>query len=181
MSLVEPSNPIRLLHPKLTVIITACGADGKCNAMTAAWAMPVSHNPPLIAVSISPERYTHKLISETKMFAVNVPDIKLFEKVRFFGIVSGRDKDKLKISGLKIRKSSRLGLPLIEDCVAWLECEVENSIRTGDHTLFIGRIVGSAVKKEFFVGVDVFDAKVFKPIMHLGGPHYTTTTSYEIY
>ena len=58
----------RLLHPMHTVIVSCVGKDGKPNITTLAWAMPTSIEPPLLAISVSPKRHTHKLIEETQEF-----------------------------------------------------------------------------------------------------------------
>ena len=57
-------------YPRVAAIITTRSED-KTNAMTAAWHTPVSYSPPLFAVAISPKRYTYRLITVSKEFAVN--------------------------------------------------------------------------------------------------------------
>ncbi|MCD6469793.1 flavin reductase, partial [Candidatus Bathyarchaeota archaeon] len=54
----------RLLHPRNTALLTCVDGEGKANIITLAWLMPVSINPPLVAVSIAPRRYSHRLIEE---------------------------------------------------------------------------------------------------------------------
>ena len=63
----------RLLHPYNATLVSCTGKDGKPNVLAIAWIIPVSVNPPLLAMSIRPERHSHRLISETKEFVVNIP------------------------------------------------------------------------------------------------------------
>jgi len=161
----------RLLHPQMAVLITSVSSEGKYNVMTAAWCTPVSFRPPLVAVSISPLRYTHELISETGEFAVNIPSIDLIDAVKYCGSVSGRDVDKFKETGLTPIKGREIKAPIIAECVAALECKVVKSVEAGDHTLFIGEVVSFQVREGFFK--DTY-TKNFKPILHLGGDRYHT-------
>lgn len=76
----------RLLHPKLVVLVVSIGKDGRANVMPAAWVTPVSVNPPLVAVAISPKRYTYKLIKESGEFTLNPRDVlSVYEVVEYHG------------------------------------------------------------------------------------------------
>lgn len=179
--MVDVRVPVRLLHPKLTVIITSCSSDGRFNAMTAAWAMPVSHRPPLVAVSIAPSRLTYSYVHETGEFVVNVPTVDLLGEVEYFGTVSGRVEDKLARAGLRLGRARRVKPPVILDCAAWLECLVEREVPAGDHLLFIGRVVEAYARDDVFdTAKGVYRVDVFKPVLHLGGDHYTTCIDREL-
>ncbi len=161
----------RLLHPQMVVLVTSAFSEEKYNVMTAAWCMPTSFNPPLAAVSISPLRYTHEIISKTGEFVINIPDIELLDVVKYCGSVSGRNVDKFEKTGITPIKGKRVRAPIIKECVAALECLVEKSVDTGDHTIFIGRIVDYWIREEVFR--DIYTMR-FKPILHLGGDYYCT-------
>ncbi len=162
----------RLLHPKLVVIVTAAGRDGRGNAMTAAWAMPVSAKPPMVAVSIAPKRYTYELIKETGEFVLNVPQIDMLELVDFFGSVSGREVDKL--SRVSTRPARRVKAPVIEGCAAWLECVVEKEVEAGDHVVFIARIVEAYGREDLVRPDGRYDVARFRPVLHMGGDEYAS-------
>lgn len=76
---------------KVDVLATCISSDGKPNIITLGMYMPISSNPPLITIGVSPRRYSYKLIEETKEFAINVPSKDLVEQTVFCGRVSGRD------------------------------------------------------------------------------------------
>ena len=84
---VDLSRAYRLLHPKSVVMVSCTDKTGKVNIITLAWSMPTSANPPLIAISVSPRRYSHRLIKETKEFVVNVPTIEIARETLFCGRV----------------------------------------------------------------------------------------------
>ena len=61
----------------------------------------------------------------------------------FFGTKSGRDIDKLDVTGCKTQKTEIIDSVLLSDAAANFECILENEIVTGDHILFIGKVVAS--------------------------------------
>jgi len=165
----------RLLHPKLTVLVSCSDTSGKANIITLAWSMPVSMNPPLIAVSIAPKRYSHGLIEETGEFIVNIPSIELLKETSYCGSVSGRDVDKFKTTGLTPAPARKVRAPIIEECIAHLECKVYKKVQAGDHTIFIGEIVAAYANEGVFKRI--FDIEKVRLIYHIGGDKFTTTSS----
>ncbi len=128
----------RMMYPRLTVLLSAGMAAP--NAMAAAWSTPLSFDPPLVGVSVSPKRHTHSLVLEDGAFGVNVPGRDLVDEVLLMGSESGRDVDKFAETGLTVFEGESLGVPLIEECVAAIECELVETADTGDHRLFVGRV-----------------------------------------
>ncbi|RLF11082.1 MAG: flavin reductase family protein [Thermoprotei archaeon] len=175
MEKVEVKDRISLLlHPRNTVIVTCCTVDGKPNAITLSWFMPLSFKPPMVAIAVSPRRYSHKLIADVGEFVVNVPSMNLFRQMWICGTKSGRSTDKIKECGFTLEKSIRVRPPSIRECIANLECRVVKTIETGDHTTFIGEVVAARVVKGLFDGV--FDTKKVKHILHVGYDVFTTTS-----
>ncbi len=127
------------------VWIVTVRAGEKVNGMTAAWATQVSFKPRLIAVSIAPPRYTHGLIKESGYFCLNLLSKDQMELANLFGFKSGRKVDKFK--GLKYTNALK-GSPVLEDVIAYVECEVKDIVTAGDHDLFIGEVVDAAELKK---------------------------------
>lgn len=162
----------RLMHPRLTVLVTCTDSRGIANIITLAWSMPASIKPPMVAISVALQRHSHKLITETKEFVVNIPTMQLARETLFCGRNSGRDCDKFKETKLTPTPATKVAPPLIRECVAHLECKVINSITTGDHTMFIGYVVAASVNRGIFDGK--YDVEKIKPIYHLGGDEFLT-------
>ena len=169
---ISPSSGYKLLHPMHTVLVSCTGKDGKPNIITLAWAMPTSINPPLIAVSIRPERHSYKLIEETKEFVVNIPTMKILKETLFCGRRSGRDYDKFEETSLTPLPAKKVKSPIIEECVAHLECRLHSQFTTGDHTIFIGRIIVAYADKEVFT--NRYELEKARMIFHLGGNDFST-------
>src|SRR5512135_3067751 len=90
------------------VVTTRLGE--KINGMTAAWVSQVSMNPLLVMVSIAPPRYTHGLIMESGVFAVNVLTAGQADLGKRFGYKSGRKVDKF--AGLEWT-TAKTGAPIL--------------------------------------------------------------------
>jgi len=138
--------PYRLIYP-MNVVLISSSAEGRDNVMTAAWCFPLSAEPPLFGVSISPKRCSHSLIKKSGEFVINIPGAEFIEAVKICGENSGRDCDKFEISKLTKELSEKVAAPSIKECLASIECKVVDSFETGDHTLFVGEAVNIRKRK----------------------------------
>ena len=166
-SQVNISSAYRLLHPMHTVLVSCVGKAGKPNITTLAWAMPTSINPPLLAVSLAPTRHSHKLIEESGDFVVNIPTLEILQAVYACGSLSGRSFDKFKKTNLTPIPGKKVKAPAIRECVAHLECTVEGKFTTGDHTVFVGKIVEAYADEGVFA--ETYDLKKARLLFHMGG------------
>jgi flavin reductase (DIM6/NTAB) family NADH-FMN oxidoreductase RutF len=169
---IDLTSAYRLLHPLHTVLVTCVGKNGKPNIMPLAWAMPTSHSPPLVAMSISPKRYSHALIEKTEEFVINIPTVKIVNETLACGNTSGRDHDKFEETGLTPIPAKKVKTPIIEECLAHLECKLHNQFETGDHTVFIGEIVEAYANKGVFT--DKYDMNKAQMLYHLGENIFAT-------
>ena len=169
---VELPIAYRLLHPMHTVLVSSKGRNGKPNIITIAWAMPTSADPPIVAISISPNAYSHKLIEETKEFVVNIPTVEILRQVKACGMVSGRGSDKFGEIGLTPFPAKKVRIPLIKECVAHMECRVVSQLKTGDHTVFVGEVVHARANQGAFI--DNYDVEKAKMLFHLDGNKFAT-------
>jgi len=113
--------------------------------MTAAWVGQVSFKPRMLAVAIAPERYTYELLKESGVFAINVLGEGQVELAKHFGFQSGRKVNKFE--GIEYTSALK-GSPVLKDAIAYFECEVSCTCKTGDHDLFAGEVVDHGVLKE---------------------------------
>lgn len=172
---VNPQTAIRLVHPMHTVLVTCIGKTGKPNIITLAWAMPTSINPPLVAISVRPNRHSHALIEETKEFVINIPTMEILKETLLCGKTSGKDHDKFKEAGLTSLPAKKVKPPIIKECVAHLECVLNDQFTTGDHTIFVGQIVAAYADKEAFT--EGYNLKKAKMVFHVGGNDFATLGS----
>ena len=163
---------VRVLHPCLVTLVT-CAGRGVDNVLAVAWATPVSADPPMVAVSISPERYSYGLIEESGEFVVNVVSSEMLEAVWKCGSLSGREVDKFELAGLEKAPSEAVKPPRIKGALASLECKVVGRMEAGDHVLFLAKVVAYHVDEEAFdVEKGLWRVEKAKLLMHLGGRNF---------
>jgi len=160
----------RLLHPMHTVLVSCIGKAAKPNITTVAWAMPTSINPPLLAISLAATRHSHTLIEESGEFIVNIPTIEILQTVYACGSLTGRSFDKFKKTNLTPMPAKKVKAPAIRECIASLECEVDNQFTTGDHTIFVGKILEAYADMGVFTGS--YDLKKVRMLYHAGGNNF---------
>jgi flavin reductase (DIM6/NTAB) family NADH-FMN oxidoreductase RutF len=139
-----------------------------------AYAMPVSMTPPFVAISLNPQRYSYDVIHKTEEFAINIPTRRLLHHVQFLGSVTGADVDKMELTKLPSRRARRLDTILLEGCVGWIECALEDEIELGDHMLLIGRVVAATVEEDAFADHWLLLEGDEKPLHYLGANYYAT-------
>lgn len=129
-----------LLIPTTVTLVTARGVDGGDRVATIAWAMPISHEPSLIAVAIRPGGSTARAMRESGAFVVNVLGAGdgAVSIAMTCGKKSGVD-DRVAEAGLTLLEGCRVSAPRIDQAISWIECELVESRVHGDHELFIGR------------------------------------------
>lgn len=156
------------------VILVSSAYEKKANIITLAWNMPLSHKPPLMAISLTKKRFSYALIKKSGEFVVNIPSLELLDKVMYCGTHSGRDVDKFKETNLAPQKANKLKIaPLIKECIGHLECRLNYEREVGDHVLIIGEIIHASAEKELF---DMrWKVDKIKLIYHLGDKFFTTS------
>lgn len=137
----------RLLYPMRTYLIVS-GRGAEANVMAADWVTVLSHDPTLIGVSISPKRYSHRLIIKYKEFVVSIPSIDMIDDVWVSGTLSGPSK--LKKMKITLVSSTKIDTPSIKEALANIECKLIDYKTYGDHTLFVGKVVGYSYRKDAF-------------------------------
>jgi flavin reductase (DIM6/NTAB) family NADH-FMN oxidoreductase RutF len=142
------------------------------NAAPMAWTVPLSMEPPLVGCVIHPHRHTADMIRFSDAFAINIPGPKLLKQTAFLGTQSGLDNNKLEAAGLETFAPLMIDAPLIEGCLAWIECTLQDVIRTGDHTLFVGAPVKVQADDEAYAERWLLEERERSPLTYLGGTRY---------
>lgn len=168
---IEPQEALRLLSGGPVALVTTRWRE-LTNVMPAIWTAPLSRTPPLVGVAVNPSRHTHDMIRFSEEFALNFPARDLLNHTHYFGAVSGENVGKLELAKLPTFKASKISAPLIENCIAHIECSVEDTLRIGDHTLFVGRVLGVQAEEEAFNETWLVDDRDYRPLHYLGTDRY---------
>ena len=129
------------MWPMRHFLITCGDIKRKSNIIAVSFCMPVSKEPPLIACAIGKRTYSCELIESTKEFIINIPAKELKPKIYYCGFHSGYQVDKFKETGLTPQPARKVKVPIINECLAHMECKVRQEIKTGDKNLFIGEVI----------------------------------------
>jgi flavin reductase (DIM6/NTAB) family NADH-FMN oxidoreductase RutF len=171
MRALEPTDALRLLNGGPVVLLTTRFRN-ETNVMPAIWTVPLSHRPPLIGVAVNRARHSHDMVRFAEEFALNFPARDLLNHTHYFGAVSGANVGKLELAKLPTVKASKVSAPLIENCLAYVECSLEDALRVGDHTLFVGRVLIVQAEPEAFDGTWLIDDRDYRPLHYLGIDRY---------
>jgi flavin reductase (DIM6/NTAB) family NADH-FMN oxidoreductase RutF len=161
----------RLLSGGPVVLVTTAWR-GNHNVMPAAFVTPISFEPPFIGLAVHPARHTHDMIKYSEEFALNIPGRQLLHHCQYLGSVSGREFNKFELTKLPIFRARKVDAPLIEGCLGYIECGLEDAYTIGDHTLFVGKVVAAQAEKEAFEETWLLADDDDKPLHYLGLNHY---------
>lgn len=138
----------KLLNHGPVTLVTAAHAD-KTNVMAASWAMPLDYEPPKVLLVLDGTSYSRTLVDASGEFGLQIPKRLIAEQTVAVGQSSGRDMDKFVRFGLKTFPAQKIAAPMLEKCVAWMECVVipDASQR---YDLFIAEVVAAYVDSTVF-------------------------------
>ncbi|MFC1627052.1 flavin reductase family protein [Patescibacteria group bacterium] len=148
MKQVSTKEAFSKFKPESCVFVISVDSSGCPSGMVAGYNMKCSTTPPLFAVSLWKEGYTHKLIQQSKEFVVAVPNKELEKEVNYFGSTHGNEVDKFAETGIETAKAKLVKPPLIKNATINFECKLFKEVDSGDHIMFIGEIVASYINKD---------------------------------
>ena len=137
--------PGNMLYP-LPAVMVSCKRPGeKANIITIAWTATICSNPPMLSISVRPERYSYDIIKETGEFVVNLTTKNLAYATDYCGVKSGRDVDKFKEAKLTEQPSNVVTAPGIAESPVNIECKVVEIKELGSHAMFLAEVVSVQV------------------------------------
>jgi flavin reductase (DIM6/NTAB) family NADH-FMN oxidoreductase RutF len=164
---LQGSEIATLLIPTTVTLISARSprSDMGDRVATIAWAMPISHEPSLIAVAIRPAGSTAQAMAESGCFVINV--LGATDEAKRIAAICGKKQgveSRYAEAGLTVGEATCVDAPRIEQAVSWIECELEERHIYGDHELFIGRTLVAVTRGT----LDEHDKLVPKPVLLMG-------------
>ena len=169
--LCDPTDARRLLNPGPVAIVTTTWR-GISNAAPIAWCAPLSMQPPIVGIVVHPHRHTADLIRFSDNFAINIPGPRLAKQTAFLGSLTGLNNNKLESAGLALFNPLSIDAPLIEGCLAWIECTLQDVITIGDHSLFVGNVVKVQADDEAYAQQWLLKDRDHSPLTFIGGNRY---------
>ena len=149
--------PGNMLYPLPAVMVSCKYGDsddpqcpnpalsGKPNIITVAWAGTVCTNPPMLSISVRPERYSYHMIKASGEFVVNLTTEALVRAADYCGVRSGRDVDKFKELRLTPQASRMVSVPGIAESPVNIECRVRQILPLGSYHMILADVVAVTV------------------------------------
>ena len=173
-------------YPRLVCVVGVRDeARGTVNFAPVAWASPLSSDPPLFGVCLSPATHSHHLVLRTGEFTVSFLDRSQAELAQSLGRLSGRDVDKVAALGLALDLPESLETPSLAAAYVSAECLLRERHHLGDQTLFVGEVQVVHARAGVFDNEGVLRSEVLSPLLYLGSRRYvtvdaTTVTQVEV-
>lgn len=140
----ELLNKVTWKIPNALALVGSRSGD-EWNGMTTSWITQLSMEPVLVGIGVDNKAVTHRLITEGGSFTINLwspEDTRVFVKFS-----KPATKEDMTLNGRPIREGVT-GAPIFEDAIAWMDCEVRQTIDLGTHTLFIGEVVDAGIEDD---------------------------------
>lgn len=138
-----------MVYP-LPAVMVSCGREGeRPNIITVAWTGTICTNPPMLYISVRPQRYSYDILCETGEFVVNLTTKKLAQATDYCGVRSGRDVDKFKETGLTAVPALHVKSPMIAESPVNIECRVTEKKELGSHHMFLAEVLAVHVDEGY--------------------------------
>ena len=127
-----------LLWAPVTVVTSYLNGAVNAQIAVAIGAASIVPEAPRLLVQIYKDNYSHDLIYKSQTLALNFLRRDQVGLIPQFGLVSGRDRDKLAGVAYDVKSS---GSPVLRDCWGYLDCRVVNAMDGGDMTCFLAQVL----------------------------------------
>lgn len=138
-----------MVYPLPAVMVSCQRSGEKPNIITVAWTGTICTNPPMLYISVRPERYSYGIIKETGEFVVNLTTKELARATDFCGVRSGKNVDKFKETGLTPLAADHVQAPLIAEAPVNIECRVTEIKELGSHHMFLAEVLAVHVEESY--------------------------------
>ncbi len=166
--------PGNMLYPLPVVMVSVADKEGKQNIITIAWTGTICSDPPMVSISVRPERYSYHMIKETGEFVINLTTKELAFATDYCGVKSGRDVDKFAAMHLTPMQGEKVKAPLIAESPVNLECKVTEVKRLGTHDMFMAEVVCVHADEKYMDEQNRFHLEMADPIVYSHGTYMTT-------
>ena len=166
--------PGNVLYPLPAVMVSVTDGKGEDDIITVAWTGTVCTNPPMVYISVRPERYSYHMIKETGEFVINLTTEKLAFATDYCGVRSGRDTDKFKDTGLTREKADHVKAPMIKESPVSIECRVREVKELGSHHMFLADVLAVHADEAYMDEKNRFDLNMAGPLVYSHGEYLGT-------
>lgn len=168
----EVWKPGNMLYPLPVALVSMADRNGKYNIITIAWAGTVCTNPPMLSISVRPERYSYPILQDRGEFVVNLTTKELVYAADYCGVKSGKDVDKFKVLGLTPVLAQKVSAPLIGESPVNIECRVRQILELGSHHMFLADVAAVHADGKYMDEKNKFHLEKAEPVVYSHGGYY---------
>lgn len=165
--------PGNMLYPLPVVMVSVADKNGKNNIITLAWVGTVCSEPPMVSISVRPERYSYSILKETGEFVINLTTKELTFATDYCGVKSGRNVDKFKEMRLTALPASEVKAPLIAESPVNIECRVREVKPLGSHDMFLADVAAVHADERYMDENHKFHLDLAEPIVYSHGTYFS--------
>lgn len=163
--------PGNFVYP-MPVVMVSCGQNiDSANIITVAWTGTICTNPPMVYISVRPERHSYKLIKESGEFVINLVTENLTFQCDGCGVLSGKNVNKFEKYNLTPEKAQTLNTFIIKESPVNIECRVKEVLELGSHHMFIADVTGINVDEKLIDETGKFHLNEAKPVAYSHGEY----------
>lgn len=163
--------PGNMLYPLPAVLVSVADRAGDKNLFTVAWTGTVCSDPPMVSISVRPERYSYHMIEETGEFVVNLTTEALAYATDYCGVKSGRDVDKWQKMNLTPIPGEYVGAPMVAESPVNIECKVTQKLELGTHHMFLAKVMAVHADERYMDQTGRFHLNDAKPLVYSHGKY----------
>ena len=163
--------PGNMLYPLPVVMVSVQDENRKPNIITLAWVGTVCTNPPMVSISVRPERYSYPILQKTGEFVINLTTRELAFATDYCGVKSGRDVDKFQEMKLTPTAGTHVHAPMIGESPVNIECRVRQILPLGSHDMFLADVLAVHADEKYMDKNHKFHLEKAEPIMYSHGAY----------
>ncbi|NJN04986.1 MAG: flavin reductase [Leptolyngbyaceae cyanobacterium SL_1_1] len=116
------------------------------NGFTASWVMQASFEPPLVVTCVKNDSKSHEMLKSSGVFALSFLEAGQKEIAQNFFKPLRRVGNKFE--DIEFYMGEQTNCPVIRDSLGCVECSVVGAVEHGDHTVFVGEVIGATLHRE---------------------------------
>lgn len=161
-----------MLYPLPVVMVSVADTQGRHNIITVAWAGTICTAPPMVSISVRPERYSYQMLQESGEFVINLTTRELAYATDYCGVKSGREVDKFAALNLTAQAAEHVKAPLIGESPVNIECRVVQVQALGSHHMFLSEVLAVHADEQYMDETGRFELAKADPIVYSHGTYY---------
>lgn len=165
---ISPLLGLRMINDG-SVSLLSTRRDERTNVSTISWQMPLSQDPPMVGIAVTPSSTSHHYLRETGEFVLSIPDASLIAETHYCGTTRGEFTDKVRLMELRTLRARSVSPLLVTNCIGHLECVVHDFRPIGDRVFYTAEVITALVEMDYFEEGWNDNAQT---LHHLGGEFY---------